>query len=131
MPRVLTLPRSVKIYLASKPTDMRRGFDGLSAMVLARGQDVYSGHLFVFVSRRGDRIKILSWDRGGFVLWYKRLEKGRFRVPPIEAETEAAELDSGQLAMLLDGIDFSRVRRPPVWEPPESSAWGIDKSVPM
>ena len=76
---MLTLPSSVRVYLASEPTDMRKGFDGLRALVIGLGQDVYSGHLFVFVSRRGDRIKILSWDRGGFVLWYKRLEKGRFR----------------------------------------------------
>ena len=71
-------PSSVKIFLATTPTDMRRGFDGLSALVTHDlGQDVFAGHLFVFVSRRGNRIKILSWDRGGFVLWYKRLERGR------------------------------------------------------
>ncbi len=128
---MLTLPRSVRIYLASEPTDMRKGFDGLGALVAQRGQDVFSGHLFVFVSRRGDRIKILSWDRGGFVLWYKRLEKGRFRRPRIGSEQTSVELDAAQLAMLLDGIDYSRVKRPPVWEPPKRSAWGIDSSAAM
>ena len=81
---MLTLPESVRIYLATAPTDMRKGFDGLSALIEHElGEDVYSGHLFVFVSRRGDRVKILTWERGGFVLWYKRLERGRFRLPRI------------------------------------------------
>ena len=126
---MLTLPRSVRIYLATEPTDMRKGFDGLGALVTQRGQDVYSGHLFVFVSRKGDRIKILSWDRGGFVLWYKRLEQGRFRRPRFDAEQTSVELDAAQLAMLLDGIDFSRVKRPPAWEPPKSLAWRIDSAA--
>lgn len=115
---MLNLPRSVRIYLASGPTDMRKGHDGLSALVERRlGQDVYSGHLFVFVSRKGDRVKILTWDHGGFVLWYKRLERGRFRLPAIDDEQTAVELESTQLTMLLDGIDYSRVRRPIRWEP--------------
>jgi transposase len=78
---VLTLPSSVRIYLAAGPVDLRRSIDGLSAIVAERGHDVYSGHLYAFVSRRGDRIKILTWDHGGFVLYYKRLERGRFRLP--------------------------------------------------
>lgn len=115
---MLKLPRSVRIYLACGPTDMRKGHDGLSTLVEQRlGQDVYSGHLFVFVSRKGDRIKILTWDHGGFVLWYKRLEQGRFRLPAIDDEQTAVELESTQLTMLLDGIDYSRVRRPIRWEP--------------
>ena len=124
---MLRLPASVRIFLAAQPTDMRKGFDGLSALVKARGADVYSGHLYVFVSRRGDRVKVLSWDRGGFVLWYKRLERGRFRLPAIEGDRESIELDSGQLSMLLDGVDLSRVRRQKVWEPPQSFARGIDR----
>ena len=114
---MLRLPSSVRIFLATEPTDMRRGFDGLAAMVTARGQDVFSGHLFVFVSRRGDRVKVLTWDRGGFVLWYKRLEKGRFRLPEVNEDAETVELDGGQLAMLVDGVDMRRVRRSKVWEP--------------
>jgi transposase len=122
---MLRLPSSVRIFLAAEPTDMRKGFDGLAALVVAQGEDVYSGHLFVFVSRRGDRVKVLTWDRGGFVLWYKRLERGRFRMPETGTE-RTVELDSGQLAMLLDGVDVSRVRRPGVWAPP-ASRQGIDR----
>ena len=81
---MLSLPPSVRIYLATAPADMRKGHDGLSALVKQElGQDVFSGHLFVFVSRKGNRIKILTWDHGGFVLYYKRLERGRFRLPAV------------------------------------------------
>lgn len=114
---MLNLPASVRIYLATEPTDMRKGFYGLGALVSALHHDVYCGHLFVFVSRRGDRIKILSWDRGGFVLWYKRLERGKFKLPPLRSGQRTVQLDAGQLGLLIDGIDFSRVRRPPRWEP--------------
>jgi transposase len=114
---MLTLPRSVRIFLSSKPVDMRCGFDALSRRVTEFGQDPFSGHLFVFVSRRGDRVKILSWDHGGFVLWYKRLESGRFRLPASAAQQGTMMLDSASLAMLLDGIDYSRVRRPKHWQP--------------
>ena len=119
---MLSIPSSVRIYLAAEPTDMRKGFDGLSAIVLAKGQDVFSGHLFVFVSRRRDRAKILCWDRGGFVLWYKRLERGRFRLPSIADDTTTVELDSGQLNMLLDGVDLRHVRRNVAWKPPRTAA---------
>ena len=64
---MLSLPASVRIYLSAEPTDMRKGFDGMSALVTASGLDVFSGHMFVFVSRRGDRAKVLTWQRGGFV----------------------------------------------------------------
>jgi transposase len=116
---MLLLPQSVKIYLATAPTDMRKGFDTLAALVEQDlGQDVYSGHLFVFVSKRANRIKILTWVQGGFVLWYKRLERGRFKMPFVDKDSRSVKLDSGQLAMLLDGIDYSRVRRPRRWHPP-------------
>jgi len=80
-------------------------------------EDAYSGHLFVFLSRRADRVKILAWDKGGFVLFYKRLERGQFKVPLIGKDTMAVEIDATQLAMLLDGIEFGRVRRPDHWKP--------------
>jgi len=116
---MLTLPPSVKIYLYASPTDMRKGHDGLSALVVNElGADLYSGHLFVFVSRRGDRVKILAWDRGGLALWYKRLERGRFRLPRIREDARSVQMDSGELSMLLEGIDVSKVRRPRRWEPP-------------
>jgi transposase len=70
---MLTLPASVRIYLATGTVDLRKSIDGLGALASARGHDPYSGHLYVFTSRRGDRVKILCWDHGGFVLYYKRL----------------------------------------------------------
>lgn len=114
---MLTLPRSVRIYMATGPVDLRKSLDGLGALAQVRGHDVYSGHLYVFVSRRGDRVKILAWDHGGFVLYYKRLEKGRFRLPEILPGAEEVEVDATQLAMLLDGIDVRRVQRPERWQP--------------
>ena len=115
---MLTLPRSVRILIGSTPIDMRKSIDGLTAIVRDELQeDVYSGHLFVFVSRRGDRVKILGFDHGGFVLYYKRLERGQFRLPHMDPNAMAVEIDATQLAMLLDGIDYGRVRRPTHWEP--------------
>ena len=133
---MITLPSSVKIYLASKPADMRKGFDGLMGIVRSTlRQDPFSGHLFVFVSKRADRVKILFWDRGGFVLYYKRLEAGKYRVPHIGPGARAVQMDAAELSMLLEGIDFSRVRRPVPWMPnptyqmgslPEN---GMDKQI--
>jgi transposase len=120
---MLTLPPSVKIFLFAGPTDMRKGHDGLSALVRREvGAELFSGHLFVFVSRRGDRVKILSWDRGGLALWYKRLEKGRFRLPRITEASASVELDAGELSLLLEGLDYSKVRRPARWAPPLAQA---------
>lgn len=79
---MISLPPTVKIFLAVEPADMRKGFDGLKALVEAQlGCDPLSGHLFVFRSRRGDRLKILYWDRDGLAVWAKRLEQGRFVWP--------------------------------------------------
>ena len=116
---MLSLPSSVRIYLFASPTDMRKGFDGLAALVKASRLDVFSGHLFVFVSRRGDRAKVLSWERGGFVLWYKRLESGRFRRPMLPAGAVQVTLEPDQLTLLLEGIDLRQVRRPKRWVPQE------------
>jgi transposase len=120
---MLTLPTAVRIVLATEPVDMRKSIDGLMAVVRSSwGEDVYSGHLFVFVSRRGDRVKILTFSRGGFVLYYKRLEQGRFRLPQVGAEAQRVALDATQLTMLLDGIDVAQVKRPAAWEPPSRKA---------
>lgn len=127
---MLSLPPSVHIYLASTPTDMRKSIDGLMAIVRnAWSLDAYSGHLFVFPSRRGDRIKLLFWDRGGFVLYYKRLERGRFKVPPLDESTQACEIEASELAMLLDGLDARDVRRPKRWRPPVATTNSIDTSA--
>ena len=114
---MLTLPRSVKIYLASGPVDLRKSIDGLGGLAKTRGHDIYSGHLYVFTSRRGDRVKILAWDHGGFVLYYKRLERGRFRLPEVDRDAEEVAVDATTLTMLLDGIDVSRVKQPERWQP--------------
>jgi transposase len=114
---MLTLPAAVRIYLATGPVDLRKSIDGLGALASARGHDVFSGHLFVFTSRRGDRVKILVWDRGGFVLYYKRLERGRFRLPQIAPGADEVQLDATQLAMLLDGLDVKQVKQPQRWQP--------------
>lgn len=114
---MLTLPRGVRIYLATERADMRKGMDGLGALVRQWGEDVFSGHLFVFVNKRADKLKILTWDTGGFVVFYKRLEKGRFQMPEVSAGQTTTRLDSAQLTLLLEGIDFSRLERPKLWEP--------------
>lgn len=98
---MLTLPPAVRIYLATAPTDMRCSFDGLMARVhCVLDADPFSGHLFVFRNRRRDRVKILFWDRSGFCIWYKRLEKGTFHFP--EATEKRVEIEAAQLAMLLE-----------------------------
>jgi transposase len=108
---VLTLPPSVRVSLATGATDMRRSVDGLRAMVLRHGLgDPYSGHLFVFRNRRGDRLKILVWDRSGFWVLYKRLEKGTFAWPET-SESGAVSVSAGDLVLLLSGVDLSRTHR--------------------
>ena len=132
---MLTLPPSVRIYLATEPVDLRRGHDGLSAIVHGQwGMDLFGGHLFVFLGRRRDRCKILFFDRGGLVLYYKRLERGRFRMPRVTGDGRSVEMDGTELAMLLDGIDVRSVRRPELWKPGAKKSalrgtQGIDKSI--
>jgi len=107
---MLSLPPTVRIYLASEPADMRRSFDSLAAMVReGLREDPLSGHLFVFRNKREDRVKILWWDRSGFALWYKRLEEGTFRFPPSQAAS--VRVEAAELALLLEGIDLGAVRR--------------------
>ena len=96
---------------------MRCGFDRLAERVSAViGENPQSGHLFVFRSRRGDRLKILLWERDGFVLWYKRLEAGVFKLPRVEQGARSVELRASELAMILDGIDVSKLKRVPRYE---------------
>ncbi len=131
---MITIPSSVKIFIGSAPIDMRKSIDGLMAIVENELQeDACSGHLFVFVSRRCDRVKILTWDKGGFVLLYKRLERGQFKLPHMDPSVMAVQMDATQLAMLLDGIDVGRVRRPQHWKPSQVDRPGarpMDRSAP-
>ncbi len=103
---------SAKVYLATAPTDMRKGFDTLAAMVKEfLRHDPLSGHLFLFVGRGRDRLKILQWESDGFSIWYKRLEAGTFRLPAVDSQTASVELKASELAMLLEGIDLKSIRR--------------------
>jgi transposase len=108
---MLTLPPSVRIFVALGATDMRRGMDSLSALVRERlGLEPLSGHLFLFRNRRGDRVKILMWDRSGFWVLYKRLERGTFAWPAAETG-ESAELRSSELMLLLSGGEITHASR--------------------
>lgn len=114
---MLSLPPAVRIFVATAPTNMHLSFDRLAA--LARdviGQDPLSGHLFAFFNRPADRVKILFWDRSGFCLWYKRLERGVFHLPRADAAT--LELDAADLMLLLDGIDLTTAVRRRRFLPP-------------
>ena len=116
LPSLHTLDRAqaARIWLATGATDMRCGFDRLAERVRGViGQDPLSGHYFVFRSRRGDRLKILLWDQDGFILWYKRLESGVFKLPRVQEGTRSLELRASELAMILDGIDVSKLKRVP------------------
>ena len=103
------------IYLCTSPADMRKGFDSLAALVKDYlGHDPLSRNLFLFVGRNKDRIKILYWDSDGFALWYKRLEEGTFRWPSAKTagvSPPSLELKASELAMLLEGIDLSSIKR--------------------
>lgn len=102
----------VRIYLRTGATDMRKGFDSLAALVREHlREDPLSGHLFLFVGRGRDRLKLLYWDNDGFALWYKRLEAGTFRLPSPPGAGARLELQPSELAMLLAGIDLTSVKR--------------------
>lgn len=108
---MLTISPAVRIYVATGATDLRRSIDGLSAVVRDHfGLDPLSGHLFLFRNRRGDRLKILAWDRSGFWILYKRLEQGTFAWPAA-AGAGPVEMRSGDLLLLLSGVDVAGTRR--------------------
>jgi len=107
---MLSLPPAVQIYVASEPADMRKSFNGLTILVdEALDKNPLSGHLFVFCNRRGDRVKILYWDRSGFCIWYKLLERGTFHLP--SDDSPYVEMSSAELSLLLEGIDLAGARR--------------------
>lgn len=107
---MLSLPPAIKIFFCTKPADMRKSFDGLAGMVQGvLEDDPFSGHLFVFVNKRRDRVKLLWWDDDGFCLWYKRLEKGTFRFPAGDAPS--LSLPASELTLLLQGVDLSQAKR--------------------
>jgi transposase len=121
---MLPFPSSVRIYLAEAPCDMRKSFDGLSALVLsALGLDPLSGHLFVFLNRRRDQVRILFFDRTGYAVVAKRLARGTFRrVREAGSGRTYAEVDGAELGLLLEGIDLRGAKRGARWRPPPPEA---------
>ena len=116
---MLSLPPSVRLFIATQPVDGRKGADSL--MVLVRDvlrHDPLSGHLFVFFSKRCDRVRIVYWDRNGLAMWTKRLERGRFK-PAFAADGKltASAMEAAELALIVEGIDLAGARRRPRWEP--------------
>jgi transposase len=121
---MLSLPSSVRIFVSREPADMRKGFDSLAQLVRSHlGGDPLSGHLFVFRSKRGDRLKVLYWDRDGLVLWYKRLEIGSFSIPALGTNVgeHGLEVRAGDFALLLEGIDLSSAKRSKRYQRPEAT----------
>lgn len=109
---MLRLPESVRIFVASAPTDMRKQADGLSALVKGvLGQEPRSGHLFVFFNRSRDMLRILFWDANGFCVVSKRLEAGRYRVPEVAAGQASVNLEAKHLVELLSLVEAARARR--------------------
>jgi transposase len=109
---MIHLPASVRVYLCLSPTDMRRSFDGLHALVRDHLQlDAFAGHLYIFSNRRKDRLKVLYWDLDGFAVWAKRLEAGSFAIPTGEPGSTQIEITTEELGALLSGIDMEQVTR--------------------
>jgi transposase len=110
---MIHLPASVRVYLCLTACDMRKSFDGLHQLVRDHlALDAFAGHLFVFTSRRRDRLKILYWDRDGFAVWSKRLEEGTYAMPLAgSAEEQPREITAQELGALLSGIDLSQAKR--------------------
>jgi transposase len=126
---MLNLARTTRVFLATQPTDMRKGFDGLFALVeTVIQEDPFSGHLFVFRNHRRDRLKVLWWDRDGLAIFYKRLEKGSYQFPTDTLARTSntstvdpspagrCEIRADELALLLEGIELGSVKRRPRYE---------------
>jgi transposase len=123
------LSAAVRVYLAREPADMRKSFDGLAALAAGvLGLDPLSGHLFVFINKRRDRVKILYWDRDGLAVWAKRLERGTFRVP--DAAAGRVEMTTAELAALLAGIDLNTARRRPRYVRPDTPLQNSENLAP-
>jgi len=109
---MLNLSSTIRIFVCQTPTDMRKQFDGLSALVTHTfGKDVMRGDYFVFINRAKNRCKVLCWDRDGFAIWAKRLERGRFQLPASEMGSLVTEVDATILAMILGGVDLDSAKR--------------------
>lgn len=115
---MLTLPPSTRIFMATQRIDGRKGIDGLVNIVRSQfKQDPFEGHVYVFVTRRGDGLRLIFWDRSGYMLVLKRLERGTFRVPWDEREGPPQRVESAELMLILEGIDLRDATRRPRWTP--------------
>lgn len=117
---MLMLPPSVQLLACTTPVDMRKSFDGLATAVeQVLGRDAMSGHVFCFFNRRADHLRLLWWDRDGWMLLAKRLEKGRFQMPWHGQQGVQAgwPMESAELALVLQGVDIRGARRLPRWRP--------------
>lgn len=117
---MIFVPRAVRVYFAIGPTNLRKSFDGLANEIRCTlAHDPLSGHVFVFLNRRRNQVKLIVWTRGGFTIVHKRLERGTFTFPKriVDGATSIV-IDVHELAMLLEGIDVSRAKAKPRWEPP-------------
>jgi transposase len=121
---MINVPHSVRVFLHTPATDLRKGFDALSGLVATGfAQDLTSGHLFLFVNRRRDRLKILYWDRDGLAIWYKRLETpGTFQLPVVHHDAASVEMSPTQLALILSGIDLKSARQRKRYQRPTPEA---------
>lgn len=117
---MIFLPRAVRVWFAAAPMNLRKSFDGLSnevRTVLAR--DPLCGHVFVFLNKRRNQVKLLAWTRGGFTIVHKRLECGTFCFPAqVTGDATSVPIDAHELMMLLEGIDLSQAQMKARWEPP-------------
>jgi len=115
---MIAIPSAATIYLCTSVTDMRKSFDGLSGIVRSQfGREPDDGSLFLFINRRRDRIKILHWEEGGFVLWYKRLEAGTFETITSQNDQLVVTIDATELNMLLSGISLQSIKRRKRYQP--------------
>lgn len=116
---MLSLPPSVRVFLCCEPVDMRKSFNGLAGIVRNEfDDDPMNGHLFVFLGKQRDKVKILFWDRDGWALFYKRLERGRFHFPKQDSITQGrCEIESAQLGLMLEGIDLTGAKKYKRWRP--------------
>src|SRR6476659_627251 len=109
---MLSLPLPVKIFWRKEHTDLRKSFDGLAAHVREElGHDPFSGHLFIFASKRRNRVKLLYYEKGGFAIWYKRLEGCTCALPSVAGDGKSAQLSVEDFSLLLSGVDPSSVTR--------------------
>jgi transposase len=115
---MLSLPPTVRVYAATAAVDLRKGFDGLGCVARqSLAGDPLSGHLFVFFNRRANRVKVLFWTRGGYCIFYKRLERGRFHLPRRTEGGARLEMDIAELQLVLEGVDLRGAHWRPVWTP--------------